>query len=98
MDGSDWLEKWAVAAPPIQMADEGHDIYMSSWRGTEFARGHETIDEKTDPQAFWDFAKEDLGRDLVANIRTMRETAFSKEKGYLVGYSMGTHLSMIAMA
>ena len=40
MDGADWIVNWKSPAPAIAMADAGHDVYLSSWRGTEYAKGH----------------------------------------------------------
>ena len=90
MDGSDWIVNWVAPASPMVFADEGHDVYISNWRGTEYAREHKTLDEKTDAAAYWDFDNQDLAKDMIANIKAMTAKTASSAKGFVVSYSMGT--------
>lgn len=97
MDGSDWITYWTAPSSFKTFADEGHDVYFSNWRGTEYARLHKTLDEKTDAAAYWDFDNQDLAKDMIANIKAMTAKTASSEKGFVVSYSMGTDQSLITM-
>ena len=37
MDGTKWIQDWQQPAPAIQMADDGHHIYIGNNRGTPYA-------------------------------------------------------------
>lgn len=85
------------AAPHIQMADLGHDIYISNNRGTEYSQGHKTYSAEDDAKQYWDFTFDGFGEDVRANSKAMFVNA-GKGKGWYFGYSQGTMQALVALA
>ena len=98
MDGASWFYDYHTSAPegyvggepmPLQLYENGYDIWIGNNRGTEYSQGHESLSAKDDPQ-YWAFSWSEMGLyDDVANIDFIKEKC-KQEKIFYIGYSQGT--------
>jgi len=70
----------------IQMADLGHDVYLTNNRGNRLSSGHIQLDPIVDAREYWDFSLDGFAEDVIASAKVMNENA-GTGKGYYFGYS-----------
>ena len=68
------------------LADAGYDVYIASYRGTEYSRGHVTLDNTS--SEYWDFTWAEMGKyDDKALIEFAVQQSSEFDKAYYIGYS-----------
>lgn len=69
-DGLSWMNRTdeETAAFPVKLYELGYDVWICNDRGTGPSRGHTTLDYVADPQLYWDFTFEDIGKQDVTAI------------------------------
>ena len=73
----------------LHLVDNGYDVWIGNNRGTEYSRGHKTLDAATDKD-YWDYSWSEYGLyDDTANVEMIKKEA-GVDKIFYVGYSMGT--------
>lgn len=85
-DAATWLWSYTSGVPlPLQLYDNGFDVWMTNSRGTDYSQEHETLTNKD--QAFWEYSWAEMGKyDAKANIQKVIDlTGF--EKILYLGYS-----------
>ena len=91
-DAASWLSSFQNDdGKPFQLklVDEGYDVWLGNNRGTEYSRGHKTLDALQD-DSYWLFTWAEMGLyDDTANISMIKQKA-SVDKVYYIGYSQGT--------
>ena len=65
MDGPSWLDAnfynpSDVLPFQLMLAEAGYDVYIANNRGTEYSRGHTTLDAAEDAE-YWDFSWAEMG-------------------------------------
>ena len=88
-DAATWLWTYTKGVPlPLQLYDEGFDVWLGNNRGTGYSQVHESL--SSDQKEFWQYDWAEMGRyDTPANISMIKEqTGF--EKILYLGYSQGT--------
>lgn len=99
MDPTSWIQGFSPDdAPMIQMAADGHAVYMPSNRGNWDSLGHTTLNYIDDSYDYWTFALDDFALDMEAAVAAAANDLGNNEKGYYFGYSQGTTQAMIAMS
>ena len=86
-DATSWLDpNNRVERPlPMQLFDDGFDVWMASNRGTKYCQEHNEY--SVDQKEFWDFSWAEMGLyDDVDNIKKIKELS-GKEKVSYVGVS-----------
>jgi len=95
MDGPSWVDSQNYNSDGVKpfmllLADSGYDVYVASNRGTEYSRGHVTLDAAADPE-YWDFSWAEMGLyDDKALIETAVANNSNFDKAYYIGWSQGT--------
>ena len=95
MDAQYWIERSnieGVKSWPLQLVDEGYDVWLGSSRGTRYSNFY--VDEETDAalteEERWNFTWDVMGLyDQPANIDKILEETGKKKVTY-IGYSQGT--------
>lgn len=87
MSAASWVESNFGETPwPLQLADRGYDVWLSSTRGTTYSNTNEKDGQWSDEDR-WDFSWADMGKyDQPANIKKILEVT-GKEKLTYIGYS-----------
>ena len=106
MDGSSWflpkvngLYDFADDEKPLPLTllDMGYDVWVGNMRGTQWSRGHTTLDYKDWDSGYWDFTFAEKGMlDVPATIKKIQEVSGSGKVGY-IGYSQGTTMMFYAL-
>ena len=91
-----WIQN-PDTAYPIKLADEGHDVYIGSSRGTEYSQGHVTLDPAVDEEEYWNFSFQNLADDVFANLKEMYVNS-GTGKGWYFGHSQGTASIQVALS
>ena len=70
---------------PLQLADQGYDVWMGNNRGTEYSQGHKSLNVEN--KAYWDWTWAQMGLyDTPANITQIKEQT-GVDKIFYIGYS-----------
>ena len=106
MDGSSWflpkvngLYDFADDEKPLplMLLDMGYDVWVGNMRGTQWSRGHTTLDYKDWDSGYWDFTFAEKGMlDVPATIKKIQEVSGSGKVGYM-GYSQGSTMMFYAL-
>ena len=95
MDASTWFAAQRLYIERTKafiylLADSGYDVFILNNRGTQYARGHATLNAASD-SAYWDFSWAEMG---LYDVKGAIETAISENgnfpKAYVIGYSQGS--------
>ena len=94
MDAASWMNDYSTEAPkdydagkpmPLQLADQGYDVWMGNNRGTEYSMGHKSL--KVEDKAYWEWSWAQMGLyDTPANITKVKQET-GVDKIYYLGYS-----------
>jgi len=69
------------------LADAGYDVFLASNRGTDYCRGHTSLDAAADPE-YWNFSWAEMGLyDDKANIELAVSLNANFDKAFYIGYS-----------
>lgn len=101
-NGEDGASEWFVDEDqkpvPLQLADEGYDVWIGNNRGTEYSQGHTTYDAAgATAEQYWDFSWTEMSEDDKANILAIKEQS-NEDKIYYLGYSGGSTQMFYALA
>ena len=103
-DPVDFLSRSDLATPatPIQLAQQGFDVYIACTRGRSYTLGHDTID-RLDPLQmadYWDFSFDEIGREdvrsIVDTVVSLRNDGDSCHKVTLITHSTGANQALVA--
>jgi len=82
----------------LMLADAGYDVFIANARGTEYCRGHTTLDAAQDPE-YWDWSIIEMGLyDDKAYIELANSLNDKYEKSFYMGYSQGTSQFFYSLA
>ncbi|XP_060849224.1 lipase 3-like isoform X1 [Rhopalosiphum padi] len=85
---ADWVLAGADMSLPMQLADDGYDVWMANCRGNTYSRKHISMTYKQ--KAFWNFSLHEVGKyDIPATIDYILSTSNTQQLHY-IGYSMGS--------
>lgn len=85
---ADWVLAGANMSLPMQLADDGYDVWLSNCRGNTYSRKHISMTYKQ--KAFWNFSLHEVGKyDLPASIDYILSISKTSQLHY-IGYSMGS--------
>lgn len=85
---ADWVLAGADMSLPMQLADDGYDVWLANCRGNTYSRKHISMSSKQ--RAFWNFSLHEVGKyDLPASIDYVLSISKTSQLHY-VGYSMGS--------
>ena len=75
----------------------GYDIWLGNMRGTQYSRGHTTLDSSDPASSYWDFTFAEKGMyDVPAAIEKIKEVSGVDKVAY-IGYSQGTTMMFYAL-
>ena len=89
--GITWFQREDETMPamPVQLYNEGYDVWISSIRGTQYSRLHKRYDADFDPK-YWDFDMSDVAeKDLHAFLKRILLTNTSCQKVSIIASSAG---------
>ncbi|XP_050061069.1 lipase 3-like isoform X2 [Aphis gossypii] len=85
---ADWVLAGADKSLPMQLADDGYDVWLANCRGNTYSRKHISMTYKQ--KSFWNFSLHEVGKyDIPATIDYILSTTNSTQLHY-IGYSMGS--------
>ena len=69
---------------PLRLVNEGYDVWLGNMRGTQYSRGHETLDSTDIYSGYWNFSwKEKSTLDFPAAISAIKEETGGKNVAYI---------------
>ena len=85
-DAATWLWSYTHGVPlPLQLYDEGFDVWLGNNRGTEYSQQHDVYTTKD--MEFWLYDWAEMGTyDGVANVSKVKELT-GHDKILYLGYS-----------
>ncbi|VVC24410.1 Partial AB-hydrolase lipase domain,Alpha/Beta hydrolase fold [Cinara cedri] len=90
---ADWVLAGANMSLPMQLADDGHDVWLANCRGNTYSKNHVSLTVKE--KYFWNFSLHEIGKyDLPAAIDYILSESNTSQLHY-IGYSMGTTVFFI---
>ena len=98
-DPIDFLKRTdsSMPASPIQLAQQGYDVWIACTRGRLYTLGHDTIDRLDPAQVYdyWAFSFEEIGMEdvssMVDKIIATRNDGESCHKVTLITHSTGAN-------
>ncbi|XP_025198770.1 lipase 3-like isoform X2 [Melanaphis sacchari] len=85
---ADWVLAGADMSLPMQLADDGYDVWMANCRGNTYSRKHISMTYKQ--KSFWNFSLHEVGKyDIPATIDYILLKSNTQQLHY-IGYSMGS--------
>ncbi|KAE9542562.1 hypothetical protein AGLY_002473 [Aphis glycines] len=85
---ADWVLAGADKSLPMQLADDGYDVWLANCRGNTYSRKHISMTYKQ--KSFWNFSLHEVGKyDIPATIDYILSITNSTQLHY-IGYSMGS--------
>lgn len=85
---ADWVLAGAGMSLPMQLADDGYDVWLANCRGNTYSRKHISMTYKQ--KSFWNFSLHEVGKyDIPATIDYILSTTNTTQLHY-IGYSMGS--------
>lgn len=86
----DWITPGPENGLAYLLAKDGYDVWMGNARGNKHSRRHVHLSPDKDPESFWDFSWDEIGRlDLPAMIDYVLRITKQPNLKY-VGFSQGT--------
>lgn len=80
-----WLLTPPDQALPFMLADHGHDVWLSNFRGTKYSREHTSL--TTFDYRYWDWSWDELSaNDLTAFVENVYKQ--TGQKLHYVGHSL----------
>ena len=84
-------------AAPVQLYQQGYDVYLTNTRGTKYSSVNELWDDDQEAYWAWDFLKI-AESDLEANVRKVMEVNGSCTKASIVGMSQGSQHMLLGLS
>ncbi|XP_027171751.1 triacylglycerol lipase 2-like [Coffea eugenioides] len=95
MDAVSWMINSPDESLAFILADNGFDVWLANTRGTNYSRGHTSIDPN-DP-SYWDWSWDELvAYDLPATVQYVHDQ--TGQKLHYVGHSLGTLIAFAAFS
>ena len=83
---------------PLKLLEMGYDVWVGNMRGTQYSRGHTTLDSSNPQSAYWDFNFAQKGMlDVPATIEKIKEVSGVEKVAY-AGYSTGSTIMFYALS
>ncbi|CAI9265050.1 unnamed protein product [Lactuca saligna] len=95
MDGGTWVLNSPDESLGFILADNGFDVWIANTRGTNYSRGHTSLNP-SDP-AYWEWSWDELvAFDLPASIQFVHDQ--TGQNMHYVGHSLGTLIAFSAFS